>query len=196
MSGKLGRLFLVLGLLLLVGLFAWEAFADEAHIIEVRRNIPLADHDPVYKDFYINAGNEAGLKQNLVVRALRKINVKDASGATAYGELLVPVGQLKILFVQNRLAVAREYKSLSRADYPMLEQTGILSGDIIDLKGSFVDNHKPSDTQNAQKEPATNEDHPVAKINSETPDNPVAAQEQAAMDSMAEAMARVAQKPE
>ncbi len=42
----------------------------------------MAENDPVYKDFYINAGPEAGLKKNLVVTAVRKLNIRDASGAT------------------------------------------------------------------------------------------------------------------
>ena len=208
MSGKMGRLFLLGGLVILVALFTWEVFAaDDVHIIEVRRNIPLADTDPVYRDFYINAGGEAGLKQNLVVTALRKINVKDATGTQAFGELLVPVGQLKILFVQNGVTVAREHKSLSRDLFPMLEQTGIMSGDVIDLKGSFVDNSKPSASKITQKETATNSFEVTAEVEttketesgSEAPPtaslNPAVIQK-SVMDSMAEAMGRVANQTE
>lgn len=153
MNQKLGRLLLAAGVTVLIALFAWEALADGAmHIIEVRRNIPLADQDPVYRDFYINAGAEAGLKPNMVVTAVRKVSIKDASGTQAFGELLVPVGQLKVIFVQNRIAVAREYKLLSRDDLPMIDQTGLMTGDQIDIKGAFIDNRKPSAKTTSQKE--------------------------------------------
>ncbi len=118
--------------------------AQDLSIVDVRRNITLADSDVVYKDFYIN-GNEAdGLKKNLVITAVRKIQIRDASGSQGYGEILVPVGQLRVIATYGKISVAREYKLLSRDELPMLEQTGLMSGDRIDLKGSFIDNNKPT----------------------------------------------------
>jgi len=141
---KLGRLFIFMGIAILVALFSWEAFAADLNIIEVRRNIPLSDEAPVYKDFYINAGLEAGLKKNMVVTVYRKLTVRDATGTQTYGDLEVPVGQIKVISAQGRVSVAREYKLTSRDDEPMLEQTGLMIGDRIDLAGSFVDNKKGS----------------------------------------------------
>jgi hypothetical protein len=170
MDSRIGRLLLVFGGTLLVVLFAWEVFAraDELHIVEVRRNIPLSDTDPVYRDFYPSAGTEAGFKPNQVVTALRKISVKDATGTQSFGEMMVPVGQLKVIFSVSHIAVAREYKALSRDDLPMLEQAGFQVGDQIDLKGSFIDNRKPSVKTNAQKEnaPATPEEGADSKSES------------------------------
>lgn len=126
------------------------ANADDLRVVEVRRNIPLADADPVYKDFYI-AGGVSALKPNMVVKAVRKLGLKDATGTQSVGELNIPVGQLKVIFVQDNLAVAREYKLLSRADLPMLEQHGIMVGDLIDLKDSFTDKRKPDSVGPAKK---------------------------------------------
>lgn len=127
--------------MLLIG-FIHESKANDITVVDVRRNITLADGDKVYKDFYINAGASAGLKKNLVVTAVRKLNIRDASGANAVGEIVVPVGQLKVIAVFDRITVAREHSLLSRDELPMLEQIGIMSGDRIELKGSFVDNKK------------------------------------------------------
>lgn len=128
---------------IVLSLFSVSVLADEFSVIDVRRNITLADTDPIYKDFYINAGEGSGLKKNLVVTAVRKLTIRDASGAQAYGEIMVPVGQLKVIAVFNKIAVAREFTLLSRDELPMLEQTGIMSGDRIDLQGSFIDTSKP-----------------------------------------------------
>jgi hypothetical protein len=117
--------------------------AQDLSIVDVRRNIPLADDEIVYKDFYLNGGESDGLKKNLVVTAVRKIQVRDSSGSQTYGEILVPVGQLRVIATYGNVSVAREYKLLSRDELPMLEQTGLMSGDRIDLKGSFIDNAKP-----------------------------------------------------
>lgn len=118
------------------------ASADDLRVVEVRRNIPLSDQDPIYKDFYLTGG-VAGLKPNLVVTAVRKQGLKDATGTQALGELQIPVGQLKVIFVNDQIAVAREYKLLSRTDLPMLEQPAIMVGDLIDTKNAFTDKRKP-----------------------------------------------------
>lgn len=141
---NLGRLLLLAGAIILAALFSWEAMAADLNIIEVRRNIPLSDDAPVYKDFYINAGADAGLKKNLVVTVLRKMAIRDATGTQTYGEMDVPVGQLKIIALTGRVAIAREYLLTSRDDQPMLEQIGLMIGDRLELDGSFVDNKKSS----------------------------------------------------
>lgn len=140
----LGRLFLIAAIPLMIALNSIQALAEELSVIEVRRNIPLADADPVYKDYYISSGVEAGLKKGLVITATRKVAIKDATGTSTFGEITIPVGQLKIIAVQNRIAVAREFKLISREDEPMLEQIGVMIGDRVDLAGSFIDNKKAS----------------------------------------------------
>jgi hypothetical protein len=135
MSNKiLGRTLLIIGAILLIVLFAWEVFSEELNIIEVRRNIPLSDTDPIYRDFYINGGKSAGLKTNMLITATRKTAVRDATGSQNYGELLIPVGQLKIIFVSDKIAVAREHKLLPRDAQPMLEQMGLMIGDQVSVK--------------------------------------------------------------
>lgn len=123
-------------------LFIQTAQADIS-IVDVRKNIPLSDEDPSYTDFYIGAGENEGLKKNMVVMVFRSMNVRDASGAQSFGEISIPVGQVKILAVFSKISVAREYKLLPRDVNPMLEQIGLMSGDTIELKDSFVDNSVP-----------------------------------------------------
>lgn len=132
---------MILALLLFLGINS--AHAADPYVVDIRRNITLSDDDPVYKDFYINVTSGSGFKKNMVVTAVRKINIRDASGANAMGEIFVPVGQLKIIAIYDKIAVAREFTLLSRDELPMLEQTGIMTGDTIDTKGSFIDNSKP-----------------------------------------------------
>ncbi len=146
-----GRVFLLIGVLLLGILWAWEAKPEDLTVVEVRSNIPLAEKDSVYHDYYINSGSNQGLKPHLVVTATRKITVRDATGTQTYGEMMTPVGQLKIIFVGEKFAVAREVKLISREDQPMLEQTGIMIGDKVELKGSFVDNRKIPSQKSAEK---------------------------------------------
>ena len=117
--------------------------ANELVIVDVHRNIPLSDEEPIFKDFAISLGESSSLKKNLVVFVKRKISVKDST-AKAVGEIETNVGQLRIIHVDKKIAIAREYKLIARDDEPMLEQIGIMIGDRLELDGSFVDNKKTS----------------------------------------------------
>lgn len=140
----LGRVLIVSGVAILIILFTFQAFSADISIVDVRRNIPLSDEAPVYKDYYLNGGTAEGLKRNQVVNVVRKMTIRDFSGAQSYGELEVVVGQIKIIALNSKVSVAREYKLIPRDEEPMLEQIGIMNGDRLDFEGSFVDNKKTS----------------------------------------------------
>ena len=109
-------------------------FSLANQVIDVRRNITLSDSDPVYKDFYINGGNGEGFKKGQVLVVTRKVQVRDASGSQQVGEMVVPVGELKVISVFEKVTVARELKLFDRQDLPMLEQRAIMSGDNVEVK--------------------------------------------------------------
>lgn len=109
------------------------ARANEISIFEVRRNIPLSDTDPVYKDFYIKAPDNSKLKKNQVYTVTRKVTMRDATGSQVMGEIQAPVGQLKIIAVYGKIAVAREVKIFTREDLPMLDNPWFMIGDSLDF---------------------------------------------------------------
>lgn len=147
-------------LLLLFSIFTSAALAADLNIIDVRRNITLADDEPVYKDFYISAGDESGMKKNQVLTIVRKVGIKDASGSQTLGELKIPVGQVKVLAIYPKIVVAREYRLFSRQEHPMLEQTGLMIGDQVDLKNPLPDQGPPG---NKKREKSANL-HPQGPI--------------------------------
>ena len=144
MTNKISRALFLSGIVILAVLFSYQAFSAELSIVDARRNIPLSDTDPVYKDFYINAGTSEGLKRNMDVTVTRKMSIRDASGTQVFGDMDVPVGQIKIIALADHVAVAREYKMTSRDSEAMLEQMGLMIGDRLSMEGSFVDNKKAS----------------------------------------------------
>ena len=125
-------------------------------IVDVRRNITLSDDETPAKDFYIKISEGGSFKKNLVVKAVRKINVKDA-GLKTVGDFKTVVGLLKIIHTEGPIAVAREFKLLPRTDQPMLEQIGIMTGDEIDLSESFLDTAKPAEIKKKVAEAASPE---------------------------------------
>ena len=134
MNSKLiARGLILTGFALLIFLFAWEVFAEEVTVIEVRRNIPLSDKDPVYKDYFISGGAPQGLKYHELISVVRKIQIRDANGQVV-GELMTPVANLKVISVGAKISVARLVKEIPRDDQPMLEDTGVMIGDSIQLQ--------------------------------------------------------------
>lgn len=115
-------------------LFTSLVSAETTQVVDVRRNITLSDDDKIYKDYYVAGGTDKGFKKGQTLVANRKINVRDASGSTAVGEMIVPVGELKVIAVYEKVTVAREAKLYDRQELPMLEQRGIMTGDLIEPK--------------------------------------------------------------
>lgn len=128
------------------------SLAGEMVIVDVHRNIPLSEDEPVYKDFAISSADTSALKKNLVVSVKRRLQIKDASSKSV-GEVETIVGQVRIIHVDKKIAIAREYKLVSRDDEVGLDQIGIMSGDSIDLAGSFTDS-KPITSKKKEREPS------------------------------------------
>lgn len=111
----------------------------EIQVIQVKRNITLSDDEPVYKDYYLSGGSKNGLRVNLVVPVLRWINLRENNQSQDQSlKIIEPVAWLKIIYVQDQLAVARLYESANYMNQPILEQPGIMMGDLIQLENSFM----------------------------------------------------------
>ena len=152
---------------LIVSIFiSSAAFAADISVIDVKRNITLANDDIVYKDFYLNAGEGSALRKNLVVTVKRKITVRE-SATKNIGDFETTIGQLKIIHVGNKVSVAREFKLTSRDEEPVVEQIGIMSGDRVDLAGSFIDYSKPNYKKPSAESAPTTEATKTASVSNE-----------------------------
>jgi hypothetical protein len=130
-----------LALFIVVQFVSVFSSAASLEIIDIKRNIPLSESEPVYKDFYIKLNGRSDLKKDLIVKAVRTIGIKDTS-LKPVGDFKTPVGLVKIIQVSETIAVAREYKLTPRDEEAMIEQIGIMTGDEIDLAGSYMDEKK------------------------------------------------------
>src|SRR4051812_27393309 len=103
-------------------LAATVANAADITIFDVRKPIPLSDKEITPKDFYINAGAEAGLQKNMIITAFRKTPLYDSFQSRSAGDLKVPVAKVRIIYVQQGISVARFHSEISRNDIPVLEE--------------------------------------------------------------------------
>jgi hypothetical protein len=150
-----GKILIATGLLLLVVLFSWEVFSQEkssgpsqlnlksAQIIEVRRNIPLSDSEPVIRDYYVNSGELDGIKAGSVYQVLRRVPVKDNPAGQTFAEVTIPVGKIKIVFSSSKVSVGRFIEDKLK-DNPVLEQNSVINGDIVDITKPLIDTKKSS----------------------------------------------------
>ena len=111
----------------------------EVQVIQVRRNIPLSDEDLVFKDYYLSGGSKAGIRLNLIMQVFRWVNLRENNQAQDQSmKILEPVGWLKVIFVQEQIAVARLYEVTDFINQPILEQPGIMMGDIVSFEHSYI----------------------------------------------------------
>lgn len=106
-------------------------YAQDVVIAFVKRDIPLSDSDPVFKDYYLSSTENLKFKRDQVVNVVRTTTVKDQSGTQLMGSFEIPIGQLKVIDIQGKIAVAREVKLISREDRALIDQPGFLMGDKV-----------------------------------------------------------------
>lgn len=164
-----GRVLFFLGLLNFLLLFAYQAFATEIQIVETRKNLQLANDQKVFRDYYINAGTENGLKPNLTFQVYRKVAVNDLYQSNSNGgTVLLPVGKVKIIYSQTKLSIGRLYSLAKPADGPIVDVPAFMVGDSIDV-GSVEVLETP---KKVVKKKTAKERAPAAKVK-ETPEKPI-----------------------
>lgn len=118
---------------LLSNFITFSAFAKDVTVFDVRRPIAMQNDEQQEKDYYINAGAADGLKAGVTVLVSRRHALYDQYQSKSPGDLVVVVGQLKIIYVQEDISVARLEKIYDRSELPTLEFDTIMMGDKVDL---------------------------------------------------------------
>lgn len=90
-------------------------------------SINSKETEPV-KDFFINGGEEDGVRQSMVLDVFREKSVRSADGADDY-TIRVPIGQIKVAKLYKDIAVTRMISIASPDNGPVLEYRTIMIGD-------------------------------------------------------------------
>jgi hypothetical protein len=85
------------------------SLSANARVIGVRRDLGLSDELAARAalDVVLNAGREAGLSEGQVLTVFRRLPIVDPYQDNASRELEVKYGKLKVVHVQDNLAIAR-----------------------------------------------------------------------------------------
>lgn len=132
--------------ILLVSMFAKAQESDQVQsdpllikednnlkIFQVRRVIALSDDEQNPKEFFINGGTDLGIKAGYTVEVTRRDSFYDSLRNQNIGDMLIPVGRVKIIHASRQMSVARIDKVYSSSDRPSLEFETFLVGDRLDV---------------------------------------------------------------
>ena len=113
-----------------------QAADGEAVVIEVKKNIQLSKNDKIFKNFFINGGENLGLKKGYRVDVLRRVPFHDPLKNISVGDIRVKVGELEIIHADRLLSVARQISLENPEDRPVLDYEAVMVGDRLDLASS------------------------------------------------------------
>lgn len=110
-----------------------QATEKEAVVIEVKKSIQLTKNEKVYKNFFINGGENLGLKKGHTVDVLRRVPFHDPLKNISVGDIRVKVAELEIIHADGLLSVARQIQLEDPENRPVLDFEAVMVGDRLDL---------------------------------------------------------------
>lgn len=114
-------------------LFMGKVHAKDVSVFDVRRPLAMDNAETPPKDYYINAGSGSGLKTGMSVKVYRRNSLYDPYTNKSPGDLVVLVGQLRLIHVQDDMSVARLDLIEGREKLPTIDFDAIMLGDRVDL---------------------------------------------------------------
>jgi hypothetical protein len=83
------------------------------------------------KDFFINVGSSQGIKPGTVLEVSRKMPTYDLLGEKLYKEIVFPIGTIKVIHVEQGVAIARLDAMLPSDKTPAFSPRAIMVGDLV-----------------------------------------------------------------
>lgn len=149
---KLGIGLVIIGAIQLATLSIAFGQGDGPAIFDVRRSLPLEPDEPVYHDFYINAGPEKGFRKGMYVDVVRAIPVHDPIQNKQQATLNIAIGKLHVIHVEKGITVARLHSEKTDEDRPTVEFEAVMIGDLIDMNSLTME--APKSKTRARKKSA------------------------------------------
>ena len=113
--------------------------AADYSIFDVRKSLPMENNEVAFKDYYINAGNESGLKKGMYLNVVRNSSVLDPAKNATQGSLKIPIGKLQIIQVDKHISVGRMATQTSNDERPSVEFEGMMIGDVLDMESASME---------------------------------------------------------
>ncbi len=114
------------------------ASAKDFFVFEERRPIAMKNGEHPPKDIFINAGANDGLKVGMVVPLERRQTVYDMYKSNTLSDLVVKIGEIRLIHVQPDISVGRVVSVANYDDGPALDFEAIMIGDMADVSAAHM----------------------------------------------------------
>ncbi|MBI3544868.1 MAG: hypothetical protein HY075_16470 [Deltaproteobacteria bacterium] len=118
--------------LLMLGIARYN-HASDFFVTSVVRELPMKAGEVVYKDYYVNAGTNNGLRKGLVIEAVRKLSAFDNINSKLLGDTPVKIARLKIIHVDKTVSIARLEKFYEKEATPLTGFDAVMIGDLVQV---------------------------------------------------------------
>ncbi len=145
----MARIFLIL----VTTILCQKTFAKEATVFDERRPLAMENNQVLPKDYYIDAGSNDGLKVGVVLTIYRRQTLYDVYQNKSPGDLVVEVGNLRIIHVQGDISVARLEDLHKHDDYPNVDFDAIMVGDRVDISSARMASRKTAENEVTPAQP-------------------------------------------
>ena len=119
--------------------FAWGTFFSaktcaievDHTVYQVYRPIDMGDGNPPPKDIFVSIGMHHGVKKGAFLDVYRRISSFDNLTQKHMGDHMIPVGRLKVIYADEKTAIARADRFVSLDEEPGLLPQAIMIGDVV-----------------------------------------------------------------
>ncbi|MBI3535415.1 MAG: hypothetical protein HY072_08050 [Deltaproteobacteria bacterium] len=112
-------------------LFQPLALSEDFVVYNVQKALSFGNDEVLEKDYFINMGHQNGLRVGSILDVYRKISSYDVRTEKLYLNVTFPFARLKVIHVENQLAIARLEKFLPPEKTPVFFPPGVMAGDIV-----------------------------------------------------------------
>lgn len=122
-------------LFLIALLMSVSASANDFQIYSIFHEIPMTNQQQVMvKNYYINVGEESGVKDGTVMDVFRSLSVLDPYDTKRRYQHKIKVGEIKIIHADQKSSIAVYNNLLNGPDKPKLEVQNFMVGDLVKVK--------------------------------------------------------------
>ena len=122
-------------LFLIALLMSVSVSANDFQIYSIFHEIPMTNQQQVMiKNYYVNVGEESGVKDGTVMDVYRSLSVLDPYDTKRRYQHKVKVGELKIIHADQKSSIAIFHELKSGVDQPRLEVQNFMVGDVVKVK--------------------------------------------------------------
>ena len=108
--------------------------SDVDHTVyQVYRPIDLGIGDPPPKDVFVSVGSNEGVTKGSYLDVYRRISSFDNLTQRHMGDHVIPVGRLKVIYADEKTAIARADRFVSIEQEPGLLPQAVMIGDVVRL---------------------------------------------------------------